>query len=194
MFTGIVETTGVIVGKSFEREGCRWEIACPFARELHLGNSVAVDGTCHTVTDKNNESFTTFSSPETLAITAMKDKRRGDIVNLERSLRVGERLEGHWIYGHVDRCTEVSEIRTGKNSSVYAFRMATPWQKYLIAKGSVCLNGVSLTVYEKGAESFSVMLIPYTLRHTNLGRLETGDLVNVELDPMGKYLENFLSP
>ena len=190
MFTGIIEHKGKILKKS-PGKGCLWQISAPFSQELHLGDSVNVNGACHTVTHRQADSFEVFSSAETLKITSFKETQVGDSVNLERAMKLGSRLDGHLVYGHVDGTTKLLNLAGGRESKVFTFKLKSPWRAYLIQKGSIAINGISLTIYQKDLASFQVMIIPPTWDNTTFRELKLGQEVNIELDVVGKYVKNF---
>lgn len=193
MFTGIIEHAGRILDKSPKRgEGYLWKIEAPFSADLNIGDSVNINGACHTITRSKKGYFEVFSSLETLSITNLKDVNIQEIVNLERAMGVGGRFDGHWVYGHIDITTRLAGITPGSSSTIFTFELEAECAKYIISKGSIAINGVSLTIYEKKPYSFQVMIIPHTLNNTNFKEFKLGQLVNIEWDIVGKYLENFL--
>ena len=190
MFTGIVECPGQILDKTV-KSGCLWKITAPFKNDLKIGESVNISGACHTVTDLGANFFEVFSSKETLATTCFEQIKSGNFVNLERSLALGNRLDGHLVYGHVDGTAELLKIDKSINSTLFTFSLREDWVKYVITKGSVSIDGVSLTIHQKNNSFFQVMIIPHTLKNTTFENLIVGQKVNIELDVVGKYLENF---
>lgn len=191
MFTGIIESTGTLESASDGETGKSFFVTAPFSSELSIGESVAIDGVCFTVTRKDAAGFEFFASRETLGITTFASKKKGDHFNLERSLRVGDRISGHFVYGHVDAQAKLLSVEKNGESRILRFAIPKEYFKYLIPKGSVALNGISLTVFEKNETGFGVMIIPHTWEKTNLHFLAAGATANVELDFLGKYLENF---
>ncbi len=190
MFTGLVEALGRVETREPEGAGLRMTIRWPdLADRLALGESVAVNGCCLTVVSADGELFDVQAGPETLARTNLGDRRPGDPVNLERSLRVGDRLGGHFVQGHVDTTAELVERRPEGEWDFLAFRIDPEWPRLMVPKGSIAIDGVSLTLVDVGPEGFSVMLIPHTLAVTTLGTLKTGDRVNIEADMLAKHLE-----
>lgn len=180
MFTGIVEETGFI--KSFD--GKRLVVECSRVLEgTKIGDSIAIDGCCQTVTAMNSNSFSADVSSETLRIT--KGFKTGECVNLERALTPQTRMGGHIVQGHVDG--------TAKYLGNMTFAVPEELDKYIVYKGSITVNGVSLTVSKNQNNAFSVAIIPHTLENTNLKDLKAGDLVNIETDILGRYVEKFLS-
>ncbi|MGH7769042.1 MAG: riboflavin synthase [Candidatus Binatia bacterium] len=193
MFTGIIEDVGEVV---------RWQKRAgagvltlagklPVA-EMKLGASIAVNGACLTIVDKAGSRFMVDVSPETLQRTTFRALRRGDIVNLERPLRLGDRLGGHLVTGHVDGVAVAEKIRKQGKFIFYTFRVPPPLALQLVQKGSVAVDGISLTVNDCEELRFSVAVIPFTLKHTNLRDLRVGDKVNIETDLIGKYVQRLL--
>jgi|UniRef100_A0A7C3WRT7 riboflavin synthase len=195
MFTGLVEGTGEIAAITRMAEGLRLAIASPFpASALVLGESVSVSGACLTVVATGAGVFEVEVSPETLAKTTLGLKKARDKVNLERALRVGDRLGGHLVTGHVDGIGVVRERRDGANFFTLGFDFPPPLAPYLIEKGSIAVDGVSLTVNTVQGSHFSVYIIPHTARKTTLAGLKVGDKVNLETDLIGKYVARLLGP
>ena len=192
MFSGIIETMGQI-DKIEEMGGGRaFFLKAPWAGDLAQGESVALDGVCTTVTEVKGDAFRIFASAETCAITNLGGRQVGQRVNLERSLKLDDRVSGHFVYGHVDTQGPLMKIETGASSWVLEFGVpAARFMPWMIPKGSVAINGISLTVYEIRSQAFAVMIIPHTWEKTNLSSLKLGDPVNLEFDFMGKYAENF---
>ena len=195
MFTGLIEDTGRIT--SIDRRGetavLKLTTALPVS-EIAIGDSVAVNGACLTVTEKTGTTLTFDVSPETIASTTISGLRSGSGVNLERALRLGERMGGHIVTGHIDcigRLARSSE--TGRNR-VLEFTLPAENARYLIAKGSVAIDGISLTVNSVTANGFSVNIIPLTQVATTLSGLKAGDEVNIETDIIGKYVERLTAP
>jgi riboflavin synthase len=194
MFTGLVEVLGTVREIVSEGAGCRLTVVAPsMARELTLGESVAVNGACLTVVAHNTESCSFQLGPETLSRTNLGDARPGDRVNLERSLRLSDRLGGHLVQGHVDGVGQVAKRQTEGDWVTVWFRCAQELAAQMVPKGSVTVDGVSLTVVQVGADRFSVALIPHTLDNTTLGFKGTGAAVNLETDLLAKYVWKWLA-
>ena len=181
MFTGIVEETGIV--KSFD--GKKLVIECSKVLEnTQIGDSIAIDGCCQTVVSMTSNTFTADVSSETVSITTFKTFKTGKSVNLERALTPSTRIGGHFVQGHVDG--------TAKYLGNMTFELPDKLEKYVVYKGSITVNGVSLTVSKLENMKFSVAVIPHTLQNTNLKDLKTCDLVNIETDILGRYDEKFL--
>lgn len=193
MFTGIIQTTGRVERLQPSGGGVRLTLA-PARRlaRLALGESIAVDGACLTVTSGTGARFTVDVSPETLRRTTIGGLRRGARVNLERSLRLGDRLGGHIVLGHVDGVGKVHGITPEGEWVLYRFTAPKPLWPYLVEKGSIAIDGVSLTVFDCRNGRFTVALIPHTLRETTLADRDPGDPVNLEADVMLKHIEAML--
>lgn len=188
MFTGIIEDVGKIEAMDKAGTGARARIATRFAGELVLGESVAVDGCCLTVTRKDLTSFDADLSAETLARTTLGAAAKDTRVNLERSLAANARLGGHIVQGHVDGVGTVARVDADGDTSVITFRAPTPLLPFLAEKGSIAVDGVSLTVNAVHTDGFSVTLVPFTLSHTAFNELAAGDPVNLEADVVAKYV------
>jgi riboflavin synthase len=195
MFTGLVEGVGDITEMRRMAEGLRLAVAPPFpVAELALGESVSVSGACLTVVKMEGRAFQVEVSPETLARSTLSAKKVGDRVNLERALRLGDRLGGHLVTGHVDGLGVLKERRQGPEHLELTFEMPAPLAPLVIEKGSIAVDGVSLTVNAVSGQTFTVNVIPYTAKDTTLDGLKVGDRVNLETDIIGKYVARLLSP
>jgi len=193
MFTGLVEGVGVLAGLTPLAEGLRLAVKTSFpVSELTLGESVAVAGACLTVVglDASRASFEV--SPETVARTTFTLKKVGDRVNLERALRLGDRLGGHLVTGHVDGVGVVRELRPGPAHIRMQFELPAALSRFVIEKGSIAVDGVSLTVNSCQGNTLTVNVIPHTARETTLASLKVGDRVNLETDIIGKYVARLL--
>jgi riboflavin synthase len=195
MFTGLVEEIGTVAALDVRPDGARLRVSATRVVDgLALGDSVAVDGACLTVVAIHDEGFEIDAVTETLQRTALGDRSVGDPVNLERALRAGDRLGGHLVQGHVDgtgRISSVTDVGTGSRIGVTA---PPEILRYVVEKGSITLDGVSLTVAEREREGFAVALIPHTLGETTLGRMVLGRRVNLEVDLVAKYVEALVAP
>lgn len=195
MFTGLVEGIGRITALQATAEGLRLSASAPFdLTEVKLGDSIAVSGPCLTVVALTAQSFTVEVSPETVQRTNLAGKGVGARVNLERALRLGDRLGGHLVSGHIDCVGVVVQQRRGPRHLQVRVRLPAPWSRYVIEKGSIALDGVSLTVNSVQGDEFSVNIIPHTAQETTLEDLRLGDRLNVETDLIGKYVEKLLQP
>jgi riboflavin synthase len=194
MFTGLIETTGRIDAIDRDEKGGRLRVETALAAELHPGESVAVSGVCLTVTSQTVSHVTFDIGPITLEVTTLGIAAAGRVVNLERSLRAGDRLGGHFVLGHVDGTAVIRSFDRRGDSFWLEVALPATLSPYLVSKGSIALDGISLTVAELGAEHFSVQIVPFTRTHTALGEAKTGDLVNVEVDVLGKYVARLLAP
>mgnify|MGYP001246035277 CR=1 FL=1 len=194
MFTGLVEDCGTISQLVRTSSEARLTIntALPTA-ELQLGDSVAVNGACLTVIAKDEKSFTVDMSPETFDRTTFSDLQSGSRVNLERALRVGDRLGGHIVTGHIDTVGSVVSVKQEQNAVVITFEIDDAYVRYFVAKGSVAIDGISLTVNTVEKNRFSVSIIPHTLQATTLDSCKSGRRVNIETDILGKYVERFIT-
>jgi riboflavin synthase len=194
MFTGLVEDVGTVARA--DRRSDALVLAIRPAKipvgELVLGGSVCHDGACLTVTDITRDTFTVLAGAETLARTTLGALRVGKRVNLERSLRVGDRMGGHWVTGHIDDTGELALRRDLGANLVLGFRAKPALLRYIVEKGSIAIAGISLTVNAVDADTFSVAIIPHTRDHTTLGDLAIGDRVNLEVDILAKHVEKLL--
>ncbi|XZF12476.1 riboflavin synthase [Chitinophagaceae bacterium MMS25-I14] len=188
MFTGIIENMGTIARIDHNGSNTDFWISSAVTSELKIDQSVAHNGVCLTVVAIDNDQYKVTAVAETLAKTSLSEWKTGDRVNLERSLRVGDRLDGHFVQGHVDATAVCIEKQTLEGSWLFRFRFPASFAALIIEKGSVCLNGVSLTVFNVAQDEFTVTIIPYTYEHTNFHSIEAGTVVNIEFDVLGKYL------
>jgi riboflavin synthase len=194
MFTGLIEDIGTVEGIERDREGAHLRITTRLASELALGDSIAVNGCCLTATATDERSFETEAMNQTLDVTAIGDLQTGVRVNLELAMRATDRLGGHLVQGHVDGIGTVAEIAEDGFARRVRVELPRELMRYVIDKGSITLNGVSLTVADLGDSWVSVSLIPETLERTNLGELEAGDRLNLEVDVVAKYVERIMGP
>ncbi|GAA4464568.1 riboflavin synthase [Nemorincola caseinilytica] len=188
MFTGIIEALATVAGIRHEGSNIHFVMRSAITTELKIDQSVAHNGVCLTVVAIEGDTYTVTAVAETLAKTNLGKWAVGQKVNLERSLRVGDRLDGHFVQGHADATATCIEKRTLDGSWLFRFRFPERYAALVIEKGSICINGVSLTVFDVGANECTVTIIPYTYEHTNFGQLEAGDEVNIEFDVLGKYM------
>jgi riboflavin synthase len=192
MFTGLVETVGTVERLERGTGGTRIRIACRKGAALTVGESISVDGACLTVTASGRGWFETLASPESVRRTGIGSYRRGRKVNLERALRASSRLGGHFVQGHVDSRVGVTSTREEGDTRIVRFRTPPGLAPLIVEKGSVALDGVSLTVSRSGRGWFEVMLIPHTLSATTLSERKPGDDVNIEADVIAKYVRSLL--
>ena len=190
MFTGIVESEGVLVSKIIEKENIDFTFSCPFTSELKIDQSLAHNGVCLTVVkiDDDKQEYTVTAIKETLIKSNLGELKEGDVVNLERCMKLGDRLDGHLVQGHVDQTARCTQVKENKGSWDFEFQYDPKYGNLTVSKGSICINGVSLTVVNSGANSFSVCIIPYTYAHTNFRFFKLGSKVNLEFDIIGKYI------
>jgi len=188
MFTGIIETLGTVKNVVKELENVHLTIESSITNELKIDQSVAHNGVCLTVVGINNDEYTVTAIKETLDKTNIGNLKPTDIVNLERAMKLGDRLDGHIVQGHVDETGVCKNINDENGSTVYTFEYNSNKNNVTIEKGSITINGVSLTVVNSTNSGFSVAIIPYTWENTTFKTLQIGDTVNLEFDVIGKYV------
>src|SRR5215210_7304148 len=188
MFTGLVENVGEVIERKPTGAGFRLRIASPLAPELAAGDSLAVNGVCLTVILAKDDEVHADIGPETIRVTTLGLLERGGIVNLERPLRADARFGGHLVQGHVDAVGHVEELRQDAEFHWLTVGFPPELAPYIIHKGSIAVDGISLTVAGLGTDRFDIMVIPYTMEHTNLGRIGIHERVNLECDMVGKYV------
>ena len=194
MFTGIVLGKGTLINRKPSGGGLTFDLEAHFDfTDPQEGESVAVDGACLTAYNIRAKRFSVDVSPESLSRTTLGHLKAGDTVNMERALRLSDRLGGHLVSGHIDCVGSTTAIRKEGGFSILTFTVPTEQDRYIIEKGSITINGVSLTVNSCSAGSFSVWVIPHTMQVTTLGGLKSGSRVNIEVDIIGKYVEKLLS-
>ncbi len=193
MFTGIIEDLGEVRSISTSVYGARAEIRSPtITEDVQIGESIAVNGVCLTVKGFEADVFSTDLSPETLKTTNLGSLKAKDKVNLERSVRAADRLGGHYVLGHVDQVGYVREKRTQGNSIIFKISAPHETAAYLVPKGPITIDGISLTVAETSGDIFTVVVIPHTLEVTTLGRVKVGAPVNLEVDMIAKYVKKIM--
>jgi riboflavin synthase len=193
MFTGLIEDVGKVLGLDRAGAGARLHVSSALPHdEISLGDSVAVNGVCLTVVEKSSGRLSFDVSPETLERTLFRTLKAGIFVNLERALRLGDRLGGHLVSGHVDCSAVIRERREVSGNYLFSFQLPARYARYLVEKGSVAIDGISLTVNTVSAEGFTINIIPHTANHTTLRFRGPGDEVNIETDLIGKYVERLL--
>ena len=191
MFTGIIESLGKITDLKVDRGNIDFTIESDISKELKVDQSVSHNGVCLTVTDTNNNTHIVTAVKETLDKSSLKNFSVNDLINLERAMKLGERLDGHLVQGHVDGVAKCLGISVNDGSWIYKFEFDISNEMLLIEKGSICINGVSLTVFDIVENTFKVTIIPYTYENTSFKTLKEGDIVNIEFDMIGKYLARF---
>jgi riboflavin synthase len=194
MFTGLIEEVGSVIALRASDRGTQLQIAAPrIAKEIRTGDSVAVNGCCLTLSSQGGDQLTFDLLEETVGRTNLKGLRRAMPVNLERALSAEGRFGGHLIQGHVDCTSPILAFEQRAGDHRLEVRLPADFARYVVSKGSIAVNGISLTVAEVLPKSFVVWIIPHTKRHTNLDRAKPGDLVNLEFDILAKYVERMLS-
>ena len=188
MFNGLIEATGEVAELAPIPAGLRLAVRTPVSRELALGESIAVNGVCLTVVRADDATFSAEVSPETMRVTTLGGLGLGDAVNLERSMRADARVGGHFVQGHVDGIGQIEDIRHEADFHRVAVSFPAAMAPYLVRKGSIAVDGISLTVAGLRETGFDVQIVPFTWDHTNLGRARVGTVVNLECDIIGKYV------
>jgi riboflavin synthase len=192
MFTGIIETLGEVVDLQHEQGNLHITVASPIASELKIDQSVAHNGVCLTVVALADGKHTVTAISETLQKSSIGILKVGDLVNLERCMQMNGRLDGHIVQGHVDQTAVCTSFREMHGSWEYTFEYDPSAGNVTVEKGSICVNGISLTVVNSQKNSFSVAIIPYTFEHTNLQQVRAGSIVNLEFDIIGKYVARLM--
>jgi len=194
MFTGIIQEVGTVKSaKSLNGGGMEFEISCSFSSTCHEDESISINGACHTVTDFDESSFTVQSVEETLRKTSMGDLKEGSLVNLERSLTLQKGIEGHLVQGHVDTVGTITTIEKEETGWLITIEYPEENKNMIVGRGSITMEGISLTVAREEGNEFTVAIIPYTWEHTNLKGKKEGDLLNLEFDVIGKYVVKYLA-
>jgi len=193
MFTGIIETLGVIKDLKKDNDNLHITISSTITSELKIDQSVAHNGVCLTVVQIQNDEYVVTAIRETLEKTNLSEWKAGDVVNLERAMKLGDRLDGHIVQGHVDQIGICKNIKETNGSWYFTFEYDKNFNNITIEKGSITVNGVSLTVVDSKENEFSVAIIPYTYEHTNFKKFEIGTKINLEFDVLGKYVSKLHS-
>lgn len=193
MFTGLVETCGIIASISPIAEGARFAVRVPFAEEVSLGDSIAVNGCCLTVSDKDGDTAFFDILTQTMRVTMFRTLHPGDRVNLERAMGGSGRFGGHFVMGHVDACGEIVSLEPVGQDHRLTVRIPEDYARYCIDKGSIAIDGISLTIARIDGNLLEFWLIPHTFAETNLHDARPGKLANIEVDMMAKYIEKLLS-
>ncbi len=193
MFTGIIEEVGKVVNVIKETNSLKLDIEAPkTVKSINLGDSICVNGVCLTATYFDNRLFSADVSPETFNRTNLKYLKNGSLVNLEKSLTLSKPLGGHIVTGHVDAIGKIISIKKMFNFTEFIIEFPIELRKYIVEKGSIAINGISLTVNNIEGNKISLMIIPHTIEETNLKNTNIGEIVNIEVDIIGKYVENML--
>ena len=193
MFTGIIEAVGIISSISNEGTNNTFRITSSLSQELHIDQSLSHDGVCLTVESVQGGSYQVTAIAETLSVTCLSLWKPGNRVNLERCLQLNGRLDGHMVQGHVDTTAICLDRRDQEGSWVFRFEFPESFRNLIIEKGSVAVNGISLTCFEVTENEFSVAVIPYTFENTNISEVVRGSVINIEFDLIGKYVERIMS-
>jgi riboflavin synthase len=188
MFTGIIEATGIVKSVTMDKTNIHFWLSCPFTSELKIDQSLCHNGVCLTVVEIKDGEYKVTAIDETIKKTNLGDLKAGDMVNLERSMAMNGRFDGHIVQGHVDQIAICRGVEDQSGSILYNFEYDSSNGNFTVEKGSICVNGVSLTVLNSIGNTFSVAIIPYTYNHTNLKYVQIGNTVNLEFDVFGKYV------
>ena len=191
MFTGIIDEVGELLAISQEGTNLRFTVKAAFNAELKIDQSVAHNGVCLTVEKLHDDSYEVVAIKETLDKTNLSILKSGDLINLERCMLMNARLDGHIVQGHVDGTATVEDIKVEGGSWTFKFKLDQP-SKLIVEKGSICINGVSLTAFNVSDVGFSVAIIPYTFEHTSFKTLKVDNPVNLEFDIVGKYIQRMM--
>lgn len=192
MFSGIIERTGTVVGIRSEQENKHFTLRADFCRDLRIDQSIAHNGVCLTVVDIRDDTYTVTAMRETLLKSNLGTLVEGDLVNLERSMKPDALLDGHIVQGHVDQTAVCTDVEEAGGSWYFTFSYHEQGDNVTVEKGSVAVNGVSLTVCDSRPGQFRVAIIPYTYEHTNFCRIRPGTVVNLEFDIVGKYIARLM--
>jgi len=193
MFTGIVEGMGRVISLDPENGNLHITLECPFAGELKIDQSLSHNGVCLTVVEADATKYRVTAIAETLRKSNLGLLKTNELINLERSMIMNGRIDGHIVQGHVDLTGECTSVEDQNGSWLYRFEYEGDDESITVTKGSICVNGVSLTIVDSGRQSFSVAVIPFTHEHTNFKNLQKGSVVNLEFDVLGKYVAKYLS-
>ena len=192
MFTGIIESIGIVKDIIRDKSNIHFYIESSITASCKIDESIAHNGVCLTIVDIQENIYKVTAVDETLQKTNLKYLQIGHQVNLERAMQIGARLDGHIVQGHVDDVSTCIAIQEKQGSWIFTFSYIEKPQKIIVEKGSICVNGTSLTAFEVTDNSFKVAIIPYTYEHTNLNQLQVNDIVNLEFDILGKYLAKMM--
>tara|TARA_B100000427_G_scaffold162377_1_gene135018 strand:- start:1217 stop:1813 length:597 start_codon:yes stop_codon:yes gene_type:complete len=191
MFTGIIEEVGIVKKIKKENQNLRLDIAVSFLDDIQINQSISHNGACLTVVKLSKESYSVDVVTETIQKTNVKSLKEGDAINIERCLSIGNRLDGHFVQGHVDCVAKCISIIDLNGSWLFQFKYPEKHKNYIVTKGSITINGVSLTIsnIDDLKNTFEVNIIPYSFKHTNFSSIKVNDFVNIEFDILGKYIE-----
>jgi riboflavin synthase len=193
MFSGIVEEAAQVVKLEKDRENLHITLGCSFVNELKIDQSISHNGVCLTVVKKTADTYTVTAIKETLEKSNLKYLKKGDKINLERSMKLNARLDGHIVQGHVDQTAECTDVKEAEGSWYFTFEYTPLQDDYItVEKGSICVNGVSLTVVNSKERSFEIAIIPFTYEITNFHEIHPGTVVNIEFDIIGKYISKIV--
>jgi riboflavin synthase len=192
MFSGIIEQTATVVAIRNDQQNKHFTLACDFCKELKIDQSIAHNGVCLTVVELTDDTYTVTAMKETLTRSNLGELQVGDLVNVERSMKPDALLDGHIVQGHVDQTAQCTAIEDAEGSWYFTFRYTPQGDNCTVEKGSIAVNGVSLTVCNSQPDSFRVAIIPYTFEHTNFCRIKVGSVVNLEFDIVGKYIARLM--
>ena len=192
MFTGIIEAIGKVIELKRDAGNLNITVASPVSHELKIDQSVSHNGVCLTVVELGNNTHTITAIDETLKKTNLGSLKVGDEVNIERCMKIGDRLDGHIVQGHVDQTGECLSMQEENGSWIYQFKYSPSKENIVVEKGSICVNGISLTAFEATKDTFKVAIIPYTYQNTNVKQVVKGSSVNLEFDIIGKYVARMM--
>jgi riboflavin synthase len=192
MFTGIIETVGKVIALQKEENNLHLTIQSSISSELKIDQSVSHNGVCLTVVEINDDTHRVTAIDETLKKSNLGSLHTGSRVNLERCMKIGDRIDGHIVQGHVDQTAECISVNEDNGSWIYTFRYSPSKENLVVEKGSICINGISLTAFDAKDNLFSVAIIPYTYDNTNMKDVKEGSFVNLEFDVIGKYVARVL--
>jgi len=192
MFTGIIETIGEVVELNKNSGNLDLIISSPISKELKIDQSISHNGVCLTVVEIKGDTHRVTAIDETLKKTNLNFLQKGDLVNLERCMKIGDRLDGHIVQGHVDQTAECMLVEEQDGSWVFQFKYQPSRNNLIVEKGSICVNGISLTAFAADGDTFKVAIIPYTYQHTNIHKIQKASSVNLEFDVIGKYVARMM--
>ncbi|MEC7877999.1 MAG: riboflavin synthase [Bacteroidota bacterium] len=192
MFTGIIETIGTVESLDSEGNNINLLVSSSISKDLEVDQSVSHDGVCLTITNKSNKSHNVTIVNQTIQKSKFSHLRIGSELNLERSMKINGRIDGHIVQGHVDDVGKCVNIEDESNSWIFTFQISDKFSRYLVEKGSISINGVSLTCFDIKDKFFSVAIIPHTYQNTNFNKIKINDFVNIEFDIIGKYVDRII--